>query len=289
MLATSREPFDIPGEHTLPIPPLPVPGTDDRSAAGHDDAIALFTQRAAAASPGFALTEETLPHVIRLCRRLDGIPLAIELAAIRLRALPLAELANRLEHRFHMLDGGRRGAVPRHQTLQTAIGWSYDLCTPAEQELWARLSVFDGTFAVSAAEYVCTSGTGEDPDRGYSEIIDPLIGLVDKSVVLRDSTRGNCYRLPDTLREFGALRLAASSDETACRERHLSYYLAAARRFSGEGHGEERGDGQREQFRELCASHGNLLGALEYETSTARPAVLAAALLPYWLVSGQLE
>ena len=294
MLITSREPLDVPGEHTLPIPPLPVPGPESAT-AGCGDAVELFAQRGAAASPSFLLTAETLPHVVRLCRRLDGIPLALELAAVRLRALPLPELADRLEHRFHMLDGGRRGAVPRHQTLRTAIQWSYDLCTPAEQELWARLSVFDGAFAVSAAEYVCSTGNaglepGADrvPGHGYSEIMDALIGLVDKSVLLRDDNRGNRYRLPDTLREFGALRLAGTAEEDACRDRHLSYYLAAARGFRDESDG----DRQRKRFRELLASHANLRAALEREasgtadgTGTAR---LATALRPYWMISGRL-
>src|ERR1700722_19410166 len=138
MLATSREPLDVSGENACPVAPLPVPRRYDAgSAAG--TAVELFIQRASAAVPGYAFTPEDLPQVISLCRRLDGIPLAIELAAIRLRALPLAELASRLDQRLALLAGGH-GA--RHRTLQDAIGWSHDLCTPAEQALWACLSVF---------------------------------------------------------------------------------------------------------------------------------------------------
>ncbi|MCL2583899.1 MAG: LuxR C-terminal-related transcriptional regulator [Streptosporangiales bacterium] len=287
VLATSREPFDIPGEHTIPVPPLPVPGPggvpDAAAALGpRGDAIELFAQRAAAASPSFRLTEETLPYVIRLCRRLDGIPLALELAAVRLRALPLPELLDRLEHRFHMLDGGRRGAVPRHQTLRTAIGWSYDLCTPAERTLWARLSVFAGTFNVTAAESVCAGPRADGvPGDRHSEIIGPLIGLVDKSVVLRDNAGGNRYRLPGTLRAFGSLRLEGSGEEAGCRERHLSFFLTEARRLA-----EERtGEAQRARLAGLRSSHDDLEAALSYDPGGP----LATALGPYWLISGRLR
>ena len=119
-------------------------------------AVDLFLQRAAAAVPGFTVTPDDLPDVIRLCQRLDGIPLAIELAAVRLRALPLGELASRLDQRLALLTSGHRGG--RHRTLRDAIGWSYDLCTPAEQAMWARLSVFAGPFTMSAAEEVCADG-----------------------------------------------------------------------------------------------------------------------------------
>lgn len=287
LLATSREPFDIPGEHTIPVPPLPVPALEEAAAAPgtlspRGDAVELFAQRATAASPSFRLTGETLPHVIRICRRLDGIPLALELAAVRLRALPLAELSDRLEHRFQMLDGGRRGAVPRHQTLSTAIQWSYDLCTPSEQALWARLSVFAGTFDVTAAERVCADPRSvSSPVTRYSEIIGPLIGLVDKSVVLRDDARGNRYRLPGTLREFGALRLAGSDEERNCQARHLSFFLAAARRLSDERRDHE----QRARFAELRASHDDLRAAIARDP--AGP--LSTVLVPYWLISGRLR
>ena len=145
VLATSRQPFDAPGEHAFPVAPLPIEG----------DAVELFAQRAASAAPGFAVTAANRADVVRLCRRLNGIPLAIELAAVRLRALPLVELANLLDSGFGVLTVTRRGGVARHQTLRTAIEWSHALCTPAEQALWRRLSVFAGSFDLAAAEEVC--------------------------------------------------------------------------------------------------------------------------------------
>lgn len=295
LLATSRQPLDIPGEHTLPVPALPVPGPDDTGNDG-DTAVGLFAQRATAAVPSFRVTPQNRPHVIRLCEHLDGLPLAIELAAIRLRALPLAELADRLEHRFQVLDGGRRGAVPRHQTLDAVMRWSYDLCTREEQALWARLSVFSGTFDVPAAEHVC----GTSASAG---IIEPLIGLVNKSVVLRDDAYDARYRLPGGPREFGTLLLASGGDQDACRERHLAHYLGEARRFR-DGTAD---DDQPRRFRELSASHDNLRAALAYGTERAygteerdsrepgtpaprAPAVeLATALEDYWVMSGRLR
>jgi len=213
VLATSRQPLDIPGEHTCLIPPLPVPEARSRDAAG-GDSVELFAQRAAAVVPGFAITEANREDVARLCRRLDGIPLAIELATVRLRAVPLEQLASRLEDRFRLLTGSRRAALPHHQTLRTATEWSYDLCSPAEQLLWARLSVFAGSFDIAAAEQVCGGGA-----LARADILETLIGLVDKSVVLRTGDNGARYRLLDTIREFGAERLAGTGEEDRLRSR----------------------------------------------------------------------
>ncbi len=135
VLATSRQPLAVPGEHTCSIPPLPVPARDALT-AGQGDAVELFARCAAAAVPGFAVTDANRADVVRLCRRLDGVPLAIELATVRLRALPLVQLTERLEDRFRLLTGGRRLALPHHQTMRAATEWSYDLCSPAEQLLW---------------------------------------------------------------------------------------------------------------------------------------------------------
>src|ERR1700733_2259103 len=176
MLATSREPLDVSGENACPVAPLPVPR---RHGAGTPagTAVELFIQRASAAVPGYAFTPDDLPQVARLGRRLDGLPLAIELAAVRLRALPLAELASRLDQRLALQVSGHRSA--RHRTLWDAIAWSHDLCTPVEQALWARLSVFGGPFTMSAAEEVCAGGL----DR--NQVMPALIRLVDKSILVR--------------------------------------------------------------------------------------------------------
>ncbi len=174
LLATSRQPLDVQGEHAFPLLPLPAA----------DDAADLFAQRAAAVVPGFTVTPQNRADIVRLCQRLDGIPLAIELAAVRLRALPLAELASQLESGIRMLTVSRRGTSPRHQTLRAAVEWSYQLCTPAERTLWQRLSVFAGTFDVSGAEQVCA-----DDALPQTQVVHALVGLVDKSVVLRDGAR----------------------------------------------------------------------------------------------------
>jgi non-specific serine/threonine protein kinase len=257
VLATSRQPLDMPGEHTFPIGPLPVPESDwlpldGAGRAGGGDAVELFALRAAAAVADFAVTPDNVADVIRVCRRLDGIPLAIELAAVQLRSLPLGELLDRLNHRFTVLTGGRPGALPRHQTLRTAIEWSHGLCPAAERRLWARLSVFAGAFSLAAAQEVCAEVALERPD-----VLDALVGLVDKSVVLREGER---YRMLDTLREFGAEQLAASGEQAACRARHIVQYVAMARYFGTHF----ADDDQIDRYHELREVHSNLRAALEY-------------------------
>jgi non-specific serine/threonine protein kinase len=289
VLATSRQPLDTPGEVTYPVPPLPVPDDDsadlpDLRGIGHADAVELFALRAVAAQPSFALTAANSADVVSLCRRLDGIPLAIELAAVQLRALPLVELTQRLGKRFAVLTDASPGAVPRHQTLRTAIEWSHELCSPSEQRLWARLSVFAGHFYLADVEEVCA-----ETELERDEVIAALFGLVDKSVVLRD---GHQYRLLDTLREFGAERLAANGDEELCKARHIRRYERQARYF-GEHFAD---DDQLERYRELRRVHANVRTALEYAldgptgygTCERSGAELACQLYGYWQISGLL-
>jgi predicted ATPase/DNA-binding CsgD family transcriptional regulator len=283
VLATSRQPLDAAGEHTFPIPPLPVPEADARDTGG-GDAVELFAQRAAAAVPGFTVTDANRADVIRLCRRLDGIPLAIELATVRLRAVPLAQLTSRLEDRFRLLTGGRRAALPHHQTLRTATEWSYDLCSPGEQLLWARLSVFAGSFDIPAAEEVCAG----DP-LASKDVLETLIGLIDKSVVLRVEGDDARYRLLDTIREFGAERLADAGDEATIRGRHITRFLALADEFASH----TKDNDQLRRFQELRREHPNIRAAIEYaldqpakEHEAAR---LAADLRAYWEISGMLR
>ena len=178
MLATSRQPLDVPGEHTCVIPPLPVPEPGSRDAGG-GDAVELFAQRAAAVVPGFTVTAANRDDVTRLCRRLDGIPLAIELATVRLRAVPLEQLASRLEDRFALLTGSRRAALPHHQTLRDGHRVELRPLLGGRAALWARLSVFAGSFDIPAAEEVCEGGP-----LARGDIMPTLIGLIDKSVVL---------------------------------------------------------------------------------------------------------
>ncbi|MBB6438193.1 ATP-binding protein [Streptomyces candidus] len=279
VLATSRQPLDVPGEHTLLVPPL-----------GDDDAIDLFAQRAAAVVPGFEVSADNRGDVLALCKRLDGIPLAIELATVRLRALPLEQLAARLEQRFQVLTGGRRSAaLPRHQTLRTAIDWSHDLCSPQERLLWARLSVFAGPFDLTAAEEVCA----DDEDGGAAgahglareQVLEHLIGLVDKSVVLRDGDDSARYRLLDTIREYGADR-CTDEERERCARRHRDHYLSRASYFFEMLLSAE----QVPLYWQLRRDLADLRGALEYSLSRpdgVRPAlVMAARLWPFWSTAG---
>ncbi len=222
VLVTGRQPLHVPGEVVFRIPPFAV-----RDDGGADEAVALFADRAAAAVPGFAVTAVTLPKLVRLGRALDGIPLAIEFAALRLRAVGLDELLTRLPGQLRMLGGGRR-ADSRQQSMLASISWSYDLCTPAERLLWTRLSVFGGEFDLAAAEAVC-AGDG----LSAADVLGAHVGLVDKSVVLRADVPGGeaRYRLLEVVREHGAAR-GDVEDLAACAERHRFYYLAVARRLA---------------------------------------------------------
>ncbi len=204
LLVTSRQPLDLPGEMVFRIPPLEVASAGASAGAGADggDAVRLFADRAAAAVPGFQVTAATLPKLMRLCQLLDGMPLAIELAALRLRAVSLDELLGRLPGHLRLLASGRREAAgDRQQSLRASISWSYDLCSPAERLLWARLSVFAGDFDLAAAE-----AAGSGAELGQAEVLETLVGLVDKSVVLRVADAGGTarYRLPAIVREQGA-------------------------------------------------------------------------------------
>ncbi|MFE7106766.1 LuxR C-terminal-related transcriptional regulator [Streptomyces sp. NPDC057575] len=218
VLATSRQPLDVADERTMPIAPL-----------GVDDAVELFTQRAARVLPGWTITEANRTQTLALVERLDRIPLALELAAVRLRVAPLAELVARLDRRFEVFTGGQRAACARHQTLRTTIGWSHELCTPAERLLWARLSVFAGSFELSAAERV-----GGDDGLPSDAVLEALFGLVDKSVVQRVGEDGSRYRFLDTIREYGAERLDEESDAAAVRGRHFEYHRDTAGRLWAE-------------------------------------------------------
>ncbi|MFE7126773.1 ATP-binding protein [Streptomyces sp. NPDC057617] len=213
VLATGRRPLRIDGELVFALAPMPEP-----------DAVLLFTDRAAAGSPGFRPTGPREAAVRELCRRLDGIPLAVELAAGRLHALSVEQILDRMGDRFQVLTEGRRGAPARHRTLRTAIGWSHELCTPRERLLWARLSVFAGPFDLEAAEYVC--GGHELPAES---VLDVLSGLIAQSLVVREETpAGVRYRMLDTVAAYGAEWLDALEDTARMRRRHRDWYVGLA-------------------------------------------------------------
>jgi predicted ATPase len=317
ILATSRQPLDAAGEAVQLLCPLPVPDGSS-AAAGKADAVELFALRAAAAVPGFAVTAENLADVVAVCRRLDGIPLAIELATVRLRALPVHEMAELIDDRLRLLTGGRRSGTTRHQTLRAAIEWSYDLCTPAEQLLWARLSVFAGGFDIEAAENVCA-----DRELGPDEIVPTLISLVDKSLLARDSApdadlaAGDvpgtpAFRMLDTIREFGAERLHLADTRAvvpwrtgraeradgysaeiapapaAVRGRFIAHYLALAEEFE-----RDPASGQLGKLQRLLREHPNLRAAFEYALdlpgNDSAAILLATSLCPYWEYTSQLR
>ncbi len=220
IVATSREPLAVMGEHVRPVAPLSV---DDLDATPFVDlasvpAVALFLERAQAADPGFELTEQNAPAVVEICRRLDGIPLALELAASRARAIDVAEIASRLDERFRLLKGVRRGADPRHRTLQDAIGWSYELLDDDEKRVFASLAVFAGQFDLAAAESI---------SDGDDDVLDVLTRLTERSMlaVRRSPGGGTRYEMLETLREYGRSRL----DD----ERSVTLYSTHARQFAG--------------------------------------------------------
>ena len=181
ILATSRHVLGVEGEQILSVPPLSTPDSEVPAGdATHYESVTLFMERASAVAPGFEITDGNRTAVVELCRRLDGIPLAIELAAVWLRILSPAQVLDRLEDRFRLLTSGRPAAPARQQALDATVGWSYDLCSPAEQLMWARLSVFAGGFDLDAAEDVCSN---DAIDR--DEVLSLVASLVNKSIIVR--------------------------------------------------------------------------------------------------------
>ena len=226
ILATSREGLGIDGERLVPVPPLAVPGADaDLDTITDADAVRLFADRAAAVKPDFTVTAENAAAVAAVVRRLDGVALAIELAAARVPAMTPAELARRLDRRFAVLAGGRRGAVERHQTLRAAIDWSFELLTEPEQDLLGRLAVFAGGCTLQAAETVC-SGEGIDPGA----VFELLASLVARSLVVAgESGPQSRYRLLETIRQYGEERLEEAGETERWRARHAGYYAGFPR------------------------------------------------------------
>ncbi|MFI6516898.1 LuxR C-terminal-related transcriptional regulator [Spirillospora sp. NPDC050679] len=258
MLVTSRQPLDVTGEHTLVVAPLARPEEAGYDPALPCEAVELFAERAAAVSPGWRITDANRASVALLCHRLDGIPLAIELAAVQLRALAVEQLVDRLDRRILNVRG-RRTAMPRHQTLRAAIDWSHELCTPQERLLWARLSVFAGDFALEAAEEVCG---GDD----LSAVLDDLSELVAKSIVLRVDRDGTArYRMLDTLREYGAERLEELGETAAMRDRAFGWYAARLRR----AHAELGTDAQPRWGHWFRHEHANVTALLDHGLRTA--------------------
>ena len=278
VLATSRQPLGVAGEVTYEVAPLPVPPTDGPADVGASEAVRLLAERARAADPSFAVTAPAAAGLARICRRLDGLPLALELAAPRLRAFDPRELADLLDDRFRLLGPATRAAPARHQTLRAAIGWSYDLLTPEEQTLFRRLSVFDGGFTLEAAGQVCA---GQPLDRGA--VVGGLASLVDQSLVVADRHPGGTrYRMLETLRDYARERLAG--DEAArLHRRHLRWFLDLA----SQADRRLQSPRQREWLALLDAERGNLRAALRWslagdEAARSQGVRLTILLWRYW-------
>jgi predicted ATPase/DNA-binding NarL/FixJ family response regulator len=225
VIATSREPLSVSGEHVIPVPPLELPPAQSAAVLDQlrqNEAVMLFTERAAAASGRFELTASNRAAVVDLCRRLDGLPLAIELAAVRTRVLSVEQILDRLTDRFALLTGGGRAAIPRHQTLRATIDWSRNLLELGEQTLLSRLSVFAGRLTLEDVERVCAFNSV--PMAGA---VDLLSSLVDKSLVIKDEARGvACYRLHETMREYADLMLQAAGEREVVEARFAEYYIS---------------------------------------------------------------
>ncbi len=281
-LATSREPLGIVGEQTYPLRALslPDPAAGAQGIAG-SEAIRLFVERARLQRPDFALTDRQAPAVVRICTRLDGIPLALELAAARIGTLPVGKIAERLDDRFRLLSGGAVTGLPRQQTLRAMVDWSFDLLSGAEKSLFARLAVFAGGFTLEAAERVCAIGT-----IAQNDVLERLSGLVQKSLVTFNADADR-YRMLETIGEYARARLEESGEARMIRHRHRDTYAALA----GEAEPALAGGPQQAPWlARLEAEHDNLRAALT--CSLAEPegdeAALAmcGALYLFWVHRG---
>ena len=292
VIATSREPLSVPGEHVVPVPPLDLPVPDSAEPLERlrqNETVRLFTERAAAASGSFGLTAANQAAVVDLCRRLDGLPLALELAAVRTRVLTVAQIAGRLGDRFGLLTGGSRAALPRHQTLRTTIEWSHDLLDGAERAVLRRACVFAGRFTLDDVEGVCTGpGPGTGTGLAAPGALDVLSSLVDKSLVMKEEAGGEaCYRLHETMREFARLQLAAAGEQEETEQRCAAHYRMASLLAAAGGRAEllsllRWADLEIDNLRAVmrrCQDRGDLSGGLE----------LAVGLAWYWITRATTE
>ncbi|MFE9322509.1 protein kinase [Nocardia sp. NPDC052278] len=284
ILATSREPLVIGGESVLRVRPLAVPHRElSLRVAPRYDAVTLFVERAAAAVPAFVLTEGNLAPVAEICRHLDGLPLAIELAAARLRALSPEQILARLTDRYALLTRGSRGAPSRQQTLRLCIDWSYSLCTSAEQQVWAQLSVFAGGFELDAAEQVCRN------DLAAEDLLDVLTALVDKSILIREESDSVVrFRLLETVRDYGRDKLEEAGAYPHLRRRHGDWYRKLAEAAEADWFSPR----QLDWIARLDREQPNLREALDFcltDTQAGSDAALsfAAAMQLFWFARGQ--
>jgi predicted ATPase/class 3 adenylate cyclase len=295
MLATSREALGIAGEVTYQVPSLELPDLQHFSSIeslSQYDAVKLFIDRASASLSTFTVTNDNAPALTQICHRLDGIPLAIELAAAKIRVLSVEQIAERLDDRFRLLTGGSRTALERHQTLRAAIDWSYNLLSPGEQTLFQRLSIFNGGWTLEAAESVCADRSAAGLVRS-EEVLGLLGQLINKSLVIRAEIRHvSRYHMLETIRQYANEKLWTAGEEENLRQRYLAYFVDLAERAEPQLRGPE----QVAWLDRLEAEHDNLRAALEWSQGPAGQAAggikpglrLAGALAWWWFIIGWL-
>ena len=285
VLVTSRERLGIAGELTYRVPSLTVPQTGEPltpEAASRYEGVRLFVERAMFARRDFALTAQNASCVASICARLDGMPLAIELAASRLRSMSVEDLNQRLDERFALLTDGSRAALPRQRTLRSMLDWSYDLLTEREQAMLRRLAVFAGGWTLASAQEVC-AGDGIDA----SDVVEQLTSMVDKSLVVTDEQAGATrYRMLETIRQYASDRLRERGEQAQWRARHLAVFVSLAEAFKWEGFGPQ----QETWFSRIESELGNLRAALAWsaEASPTEGVRLAAALDLFWRLRGHV-
>jgi predicted ATPase/DNA-binding SARP family transcriptional activator len=287
ILATSREPLGITGEALWPVAPLALPA-DDADPAGIESApaVRLLLDRAGAVRKDLTVDAGTLSTMARVCRALDGMPLAIELAAARLRTMSLDQLANRLDDRFRLLTGGSRTALPRHRTLRAMVDWSWELLTAAERVVLRRLSVFSGGASLEAAERVC-AGTGDGPNAAVEvwQVLELLTALTEKSLVVAEGEGAPRYRMLGTIKEYAGERLAEAGESDLARRAHLAHFTELVE----EADPRLRGAEQLEWLALLEGEHDNIAAAMRgaLAAGDAQGSMrLAAAATWYWWLGG---
>jgi predicted ATPase len=289
VLVTSRVVLRLSGEHEFPVPPLPVPpagSSPDPEQLQRYASVSLFVERARAAAPGFELTGGNTEAVAEICRRLDGLPLAIELAAARVRLLPPQALLPRLGQQLSLLTGGARDLPERQQTLKNTLDWSYGLLSASEQALFARLGVFAGPFSLPSAEAVGADSPDPGQAKGPGPVLETLGSLVDSSLVRADTRGGEPrFALLETIREYALERLAAGGDWVQAHDRHAGYFLALAEPAAAEF----AGPGQLAWLDRLEAEHDDLLAAMSWLVDQGPPEQalrLFSATWRFWWLRG---
>jgi non-specific serine/threonine protein kinase len=285
ILTTSREALDILGETTFSVPSLSLPDAGESlavKALGKFESVRLFSERASMVQPAFELNDQNAGAIVQVCRRLSGMPLAIELAAARVKMMTVDEIAKRLDDQFDLLTSGNRSALPRHQTLRATIDWSYDLLTDPERILFRRLAVFAGGFTLAAAEAVCSRGMKR------SDIVDLLGRLVDKSLVIVGTDPDGSetrYRLLETIRQYALEKLIEAGEMSSIRDGHLAFYLSLAEESEPNIFGGESAA----WFARLDRELDNIRTAMEWATNGGRADAalrIAGAIVYFWFAHG---